>query len=102
MARELAAASRWEQVIPTQPHKRVKIEPEKAEDGSCQGLVDSCKVHLLLQLGREIGIVEVVTVHHVLQEDVDQTWQGKEESQAEAVGGLIKSSSSVRRSTLTQ
>lgn len=102
LARELGAASRWKQVILTQPHKWVKIEPEKAEDGSCQGLIDSCKVHLLLQLGREIGIVEVVTVHQVLQEDVDQTWQGKWETQVEAVEGLMKCSSSVRTPALTK
>lgn len=76
VARDLAAASRLKQVTLTQPYKRVEIEPEEAEDGSCQGLIDRCKVHLLLQLGREIGVVQVVTVHHVLQEDVDQTWQG--------------------------
>lgn len=85
LARELGAASRWRQVTLTQPHKWVKIEPEKAEDRSCQGLIDSCKVHFLLQLGREIGVVEVVTVNHMLQEDVDQTWQGKQENQAEVI-----------------
>lgn len=56
----------------TQTKEGEKEEPEEAEDGSGQGLVHGSKVDSLLQLGREVSEVEVVPVHHVLQQDVDE------------------------------
>lgn len=56
----------------TQTKEGVKEEPEEAEDGGGQGLVHSGKVDPLLQLGREVSKVEVVAVHHMLQQDVDE------------------------------
>lgn len=56
----------------TQAQEGEEVEPEEAEDGSRQSLVHGSKVDPLLQLGREVDEVEVVPVHHVLEQDVDE------------------------------
>lgn len=56
----------------TQTKEGEEEEPEEAEDGCCQGLVHGGEVDPLLQLGREVSEVEVVPVHHVLEQDVDE------------------------------
>ena len=56
----------------TQAQEGEEVEPEEAQDGSSQGLVHSREMEPLLQLGREVGKVEVVPVHHVLEQDVDE------------------------------
>lgn len=56
----------------TQTEEGEKEKPEEAEDGSSQGLVHGSKVDPLLQLGREVSKVQVMPVHHVLQQDVDE------------------------------
>lgn len=56
----------------TQTKEGEEEEPEEAEDGSSQSLVHGSKVDPLLQLGREVSEVEVVSVYHVLKQDVDE------------------------------
>ena len=61
----------------TQAQEGEEVEPEEAQDGSGQGLVHSREVDPLLQLGREVGEVEVVPVHHVLEQDVDEACRAR-------------------------
>lgn len=56
----------------TQAQEGEEVEPEEAQDGRGQGLVHGREVDPLLQLGREVDEVEVVPIHHVLEQDVDQ------------------------------
>lgn len=56
----------------TQAQEGEEVEPEEAQDGSSQGLVHSREMDPFLQLGWEVGKVEVVPVHHVLEQDVDE------------------------------
>lgn len=56
----------------TQAQEGEEVEPEEAQDGRGQGLVHSREVDPLLQLGREVDEVEVVPIHHMLEQDVDQ------------------------------
>lgn len=61
----------------TQAQEGEEVEPEEAQDGSGQGLVHGREVDPLLQLGREVGEVEVVPVHHVLEQDVDEACRAR-------------------------
>jgi hypothetical protein len=56
----------------TQTEEGEKEEPEEAEDGGGQGLVHGGEVDPLLQFSREVSEVEVMPVHHVLKQDVDE------------------------------
>lgn len=62
----------WSEGPLTQAQEGEETEPEEAQDGSGQGLVHGRQVDPLLQLGREVGEVKVVPVHHVLEQDVDE------------------------------
>lgn len=56
----------------TQAQEGEEVEPEEAQDGRSQGLVHSREMDPFLELGWEVGKVEVVPVHHVLEQDVDE------------------------------
>lgn len=60
----------------TEAQEGEEEEPEEAQDGGSQSLVHGRKVDPFLQLGWQVGEVEVVPVHHVLEQDVDEACGG--------------------------
>lgn len=58
---------------PTCAHCGEEEQPEEAEDGSRHHLSDGSRVDLLVQLGGQVGIVHVVSVHQVFEQHVHQT-----------------------------
>lgn len=58
----------------TGAHGREEEQPEEAEDGRGHHLVHGPRVDLLVQLGRQVGVVEIVPVYQVLQQHVHEPW----------------------------
>lgn len=38
-------------------------QPEETEDGRCHHLIDGSRVDLLVQFGRQVGVVHVIAIH---------------------------------------
>lgn len=57
----------------TQSENREEEQPEHAEDGSHDDLADGCPVDALVEFSGDVCIVDVVSVHHVLQDHIEQT-----------------------------
>jgi hypothetical protein len=58
----------------TRAHGGEEEQPEEAEDGRSHHLVHSPRVDLLVQFGRQVGVVEIVPVYQVLQQHVHEPW----------------------------
>lgn len=56
----------------TESKHREEEKPENAENWCHKHLLDSSRVDVLAQLGRDVGIVDVIPVNHVLQNQVQQ------------------------------
>lgn len=54
-------------------HSREEEQPEEAEDGCSHHLGDGSRVDLLVQFGRQVSVVHVVSIHKVFQQHVHQT-----------------------------
>lgn len=52
---------------------REEIKPHQAYDWCSQSLIDSSQVNLAIEAGRQVSEVQVVFVHQVFQEQVQQT-----------------------------
>lgn len=54
-------------------HSREEEQPEEAEDGRGHHLGDGSGVDLLVQFGRQVSVVHVISIHKVFQQHVHQT-----------------------------
>lgn len=53
---------------------RKEVKPYEADDGCSHSLIDSSQVDLAVNASRQVGKVQVVFVHKVLQQHVKKTW----------------------------
>lgn len=51
-------------------------QPEETKNGSSHHLGDGTRVDLLVQFGRQVGVVHVVSIHQMFEQHVHQTCNG--------------------------
>lgn len=56
----------------TESEHREEEKPEYAKNWCHKHLLDSSQVDVLAQLGGDVGIVDVIAVNHVLQNQIQQ------------------------------
>ena len=72
----------------THPQHREEVEADEADDGCGQRLVDRRQVDLPVQARGQEGEVEVVLVHQVLQQQVQQAWRRRRDTSDEMRRGV--------------